>query len=878
MPTTRPTFSVVVPLYRTAKYLPDLLRSFEAQKAGPYSLEYIFVDDGSDDGSGGIAKQWLDSTGANGQVIRQENAGVSAARNRGIDLAQGEWITFPDSDDFLSPSYFVNAAAQLLVAHEQVAILSANVQRYDEASGLKSDVHPLRHKFQTNLNSVRLAEYPHFIQTQTASSFYRLNVIREGGLRFIEGMQVAEDAIFASHYLLEFDDPSMIPLKHSKYYYRKRASADSAADSFRSNPDFYFGRFTRGYIPLLEKAKEAGRVPVWLQNILLYDLSWLFPREMNVERKATHLTGSEKNEVLRLLAQVLTFVDEEVIIGYRITAIAPEVRVLMLVLGGKRFPPTGTVKLSRNKPGEFEISYLFTGPVPEERVESYGVEVVPLVAKTRLLDYFGQDVVRERILRLPDVASAGLYLDGVMQLVRHGNYYLGTSDAKSVRSPKRGTSAPTGRGTSLVNAAGATIASELVCWFKAPIDSPMIRKRGDQLRRRRYRDFIRNLAQTPRYSRKFSNAWLLMDKLRAAGDNAEYLYDYLMASHPEVNAWFVLEEGSPDWQRLKAKGFRLIKYRSLEHKIALQRAAMVASSHLDIEIVEPVSVDYYPRKKRPWRFVYLQHGVLQHNLAHWFNSKDIDLLTAASVDERDSIIEDGSTYRLTSESVVLTGFPRHDVVDAAASQHPFAERRLILIAPTWRNALFLPKTAFGAQRKLRKPFMETEFGQQWDALLRHEKLRSLAREHHAEIVFLPHPNFRGNMDDVEFPDYVRVINSSPDVHQLMSRAKVTVTDYSSIFFDAAVAGSRIVYFQFDAEEFLHGSHTYVPGYWNYDSHGFGPVAYDVDDAATQIANGFVGDGSSWREEYASRLERTLPRVDGKACQRIYEEVTTRLHV
>ena len=104
----------------------------------------------------------------------------------------------------------------------------------------------------------------------------------------------------------------------------------------------------------------------------------------------------------------------------------------------------------------------------------------------------------------------------------------------------------------------------------------------------------------------------------------------------------------------------------------------------------------------------------------------------------------------------------------------------------------------------------------------------------------------------------------------MARARVTVTDYSSIFFDAALAGSHIVYFQFDREEFLDGSHTYLPGYWDYDTHGFGPVATDLDDAARLTADGFGAGNAPWPDRYRERIERTLPLADGKAAERITE--------
>ena len=857
----------MVPLFRTERYLGGLLESFDDQRPGDYDLEFVFVDDGSDDRSGEIAQAWLDSTSATGQVIRQDNRGVAAARNRGIEAATGSWITFPDSDDFISRSYFDEAAKALRDTGDEAVLLSANVQRFVETTGKSYDDHPLRHKFRGNATTVDLKYHADFIQTQVASAFFRLDLIRDRDIRFIDGLRVAEDAVFASTYLLLAPGTIIAPLQNSIYYYRRRAAATSAADTYRTNPDFYFGRFSRGYLPLLELARSRGDIPRWLENIVLYDLGWFFPREMSLERKATHLTEAEKAQVIELMQRVLGQIDESTIINYRITRISAEVRALMLTLAGQPLPEVGTVRMSKNVPGSFELTYLFQGDQPAELVERNGEPITPLAAKTRKLDYFGQTLLRERIIRLPEVADVGLRLDGRPRLLQFGAYYLGASEASAALA--RSVGAPgVSRGTSIVKQVAIRALAEVACWTKLPLRFPAAAKKGAALRSRRYRTFIRNVARTPRFKGRYSGAWLIMDQLRAGHDNGEYLYDYLAAERPDINAWFVIQKGTPEWDRLRRKGFRLIAYRGTEHKIALQRAAVVASSNLDLEIVEPISTDYYPNGRRPWRFVYLEHGVLQHNLAHWFNTKDIDLFTTASVDEQESIVSDGSTYKLTSDTVVLTGFPRHDAIVKVAERYPFEQRSTVLIAPTWRNSLFLPKSSFGAQRKLRQPFLESEYGREWMALLTHPALKALADEHGAEIVFLPHPNFRGNMPGVTFPGHVTVIESAPDIHVLMSRSRVTVTDYSSIFFDAALAKSRIVYFQFDQETFLKAGHTYLPGYWDYHQHGFGPIATDADEAAALIAQAYSADADAWPRLYTDRIARTLPLADGGSAKRI----------
>lgn len=100
-----PKFSIIIPVYNVAPYLRECLDSVLAQTFADW--EAICVDDGSTDGSGAILDEYrekVEARGGGGQrivVLHQKNAGVSAARNAALDVAQGEWIMFLDGDDVL---------------------------------------------------------------------------------------------------------------------------------------------------------------------------------------------------------------------------------------------------------------------------------------------------------------------------------------------------------------------------------------------------------------------------------------------------------------------------------------------------------------------------------------------------------------------------------------------------------------------------------------------------------------------------------------------------------------------------------------------------------------------------------------------------------
>ena len=98
-----PLISVIVPVYRVEVYLDKCISSIAGQTYR--NLEIILVDDGSPDRSGAICDEWA-AKDSRIRVIHQVNAGGGAARNTGLDTAQGELIAFVDSDDYLEKDMF----------------------------------------------------------------------------------------------------------------------------------------------------------------------------------------------------------------------------------------------------------------------------------------------------------------------------------------------------------------------------------------------------------------------------------------------------------------------------------------------------------------------------------------------------------------------------------------------------------------------------------------------------------------------------------------------------------------------------------------------------------------------------------------------------
>ena len=95
---TNPLITIVVPIYKVEKYLGRCIDSLVAQTYP--NIEIILADDGSPDRCGAICDEYAQKD-SRIKVIHQENKGVAAARNAALDIAQGEYIMFVDSDDYV---------------------------------------------------------------------------------------------------------------------------------------------------------------------------------------------------------------------------------------------------------------------------------------------------------------------------------------------------------------------------------------------------------------------------------------------------------------------------------------------------------------------------------------------------------------------------------------------------------------------------------------------------------------------------------------------------------------------------------------------------------------------------------------------------------
>lgn len=210
-----PMVSILVPVYNVENYLEECLDSLLAQQCD-CSFEVILIENGSTDGSPGICDRYADRhEQVFSRVISTPNAGVSCARNLGLERARGRYLMFVDADDRLPDS----AMASLVEAAErhQADVVKGNIILFDKF-GQQPAPDWVRRTTLVEGDEVLVALYRHEkIRGHVGGKLYRRE--RFGDLRFKLGIRMAEDLLFFTQLFARAH--KLVLIKNEVYRYRK---------------------------------------------------------------------------------------------------------------------------------------------------------------------------------------------------------------------------------------------------------------------------------------------------------------------------------------------------------------------------------------------------------------------------------------------------------------------------------------------------------------------------------------------------------------------------------------------------------------------------------------------------------------------------------
>ncbi len=206
-----PKISVIVPVYNSEKYLPKCLDSLINQTFN--DIEIICVNDGSTDASAEILNHYAEKYDKI-KIITQRNQGLSSARNKGIEAACGEYISFVDSDDFVNEKLFENLIKYL---PQEMICFEGRLYPPDKTNPLqklisnkRKGVHKVTDKIIKDTN------------VYVWNKLFQTSIIKDNNIKFAEGL-LFEDFPFVMEYMLSIKNICYINGKY--YFYRQHGSS-----------------------------------------------------------------------------------------------------------------------------------------------------------------------------------------------------------------------------------------------------------------------------------------------------------------------------------------------------------------------------------------------------------------------------------------------------------------------------------------------------------------------------------------------------------------------------------------------------------------------------------------------------------------------------
>ena len=358
-------FSIITAVYNVAPYLSEAIESILSQDIGfRESVELILVDDGSTDDSGMICDKYQKKYPDNIQVIHQQNAGVSAARNEGIRHAHGRFVNFMDSDDKLSSSTLSAVFDFFTEVDDQISFVSVPIYYFEQKDG----PHRLNYKYASGkAQIIDLNKQYSFVQMHIASSFLKHEVLSDN--TFDISLRYAEDSKAIMKLLLKNPKYGIVP--QGRYMYRARAAMNSALNGSKQHREWYIDCL-KDYIfwALNESQSRFGKIPDFVQYNIMYDLQGRFKVD---EIPETVLTPYEKEFFLKMLFDAVFQIDDHIILEQK--NLSKELKDFILSV--KKAPDSGILQFdSSTEDAWFQYSDLNTAHASSYQLRLTSMEVL----------------------------------------------------------------------------------------------------------------------------------------------------------------------------------------------------------------------------------------------------------------------------------------------------------------------------------------------------------------------------------------------------------------------------------------------------------------------------------------------------------------------
>lgn len=364
-----------------------------------------------------------------------------------------------------------------------------------------------------------------------------------------------------------------------------------------------------------------------------------------------------------------------------------------------------------------------------------------------------------------------------------------------------------------------------------------------------------------KFYRKFQKepVWLVGENLAmVAQDNGYAFFQYCIKEKNRKHVYYVTKKENPDLDKLLKDKNHIVYYDSFKHLLYHFVCEYYIVAHGIRDVMPSCFHKDMSVTKKP--VIYLQHGILGMKRIgmtgeHYNNT--IKRFIVSSEQEKQICIK---YMNFREDQLAVTGLGRFDYLKDLSRETAQGE---ILVMPTWRDWIVTD----------RKKFVESGFYKNYRELLQNQELQDRLRKENCRLIFYPHIEIRKYYldlfeelanDVVEIADPEKVT-----VAEMLRRANMLVTDYSSIVYEFARLGKPVCFFQFDKNEYLRMRGSYI----SFEDKLPGEVLASCEETVGKIEE-YIERDFVPREMYQERLGNFFDYFDNRNCERIYESILT----
>ncbi len=871
--------SVIIPVYNCAEYLEECTQSLLKQTMKTEDFEIIFVNDGSKDDSGKICAE-LAKKHDNIVFVDKENGGVSSARNRGIEEANGKYFVFLDADDTLSSDTLRTLYDFFEKHYEETDLVTYKIIPHRD--GKKLPMH-YRYRILKESGIYNLNEGDNCYIAQSTMNICVKNRGKGNNLFFDTKLRFHEDQKYIFTTLK--DKLTIGYCSEPEYWYLRRPGGATGSIS----KAYYIFEDTMEMWESFFNLYPENEVPKYLQAFYLHDVSWksvsdvLLPYhyEKNEFDKAVERIVSlirridddviinrpamdlyHKHYLLQLKESKnvtldcnddglsLVFNGEEIYKAKKITAVVNRLKIthgilkadaflkspvfmycdepeLYLVRNGKR----ERLNLSHSECEKYHagietaVFWRFKLEINLEETEKFEIEAVINGKTYKIYYYYGAAVPFSHDKRLKAFFS----------------------DGKCLRE-KRGVFTVTKNKTVF----GLNLALRVLIYhffYYLKVNPRILINRWIGL-----------------FARK-SNAreWIYLDRY-GVFDNAYDQFKHDIKTNDGVKRYYILN--ACDWDTLEEKFTPeereyVVKFGSVKHRMLYFSSEKLITSFSNLSNICPFGAAAYRWYTDLTRheIIYLQHGILHASLKNMY-AKERCVIDKVVVSSNFEIENFTNNYGYDDKDLIKACMPRYDAMEIGGNK-----KNRIVFSPSWRSNLIGPLVN-NEREEMPDAFLASDFFKEVSGFLNSERLHMLLEENDLYLDFRNHPIFKcynGLLDIKNERICTDSFDTNTDEYRLM------ITDYSSIVFDSVYMNCPAIYFVPDYEQFRAGvSHNYRKLDLPLEN-GFGPFAQNADELLDFLEE-YVRNNFEAKEPYASKMKDFFLYRDNNCCARVYEAI------